>query len=435
MLKKTLFALSLSACFVGFAQEQADVPKEAGDSEVEVKIVDVDKELSKLRRKIRRKGFTAVRTSEIGAKPTTRDYVINRRMAFDYADFLAKQEIAKSLNQKVSSAMSSKSLESHGGLTAKDLEGDAEFAKLVNKAIYAELKSQGVDLNDKNAVKSALPKLKGKESFKKRIEIASQSYLIGVSTYASASSKDKVGVLAYSSETLREIAEGMVTGKKKKYAPGKSIDDYFEAVEDKLANTYGVRVMIDEKGDPCLVAFAQREILSSEDSAKENAGDAATAMIREFAGTAVMLKKAEESNRSVAYLEPVNATDNKAVATASASVRKEAQAEAEAIDFSGITEFDSGIIRLPSGDKIAWSVKYWTPTTAKTAIKAYDKGKAQQQAIKGGVGNAYRPKPVVKKKAAKKVVKRAPVKKYKRPAIQRQDEGSEGVAGGELEAL
>ena len=193
--------------------------------------------------------------------------------------------------------------------------------------------------------------------------------------------------------------------------------------------------MIDEKGDPCLVAFAQREILSSEDSAKENAGDAATAMIREFAGTAVMLKKAEESNRSVAYLEPVNATDNNAVATASASVRKEAQAEAEAIDFSGITEFDSGIIRLPSGDKIAWSVKYWTPTTAKTAIKAYDKGKAQQQAIKGGVGNAYRPKPVIKKKAAKKVVKRAPVKKYKRPAIQRQDEGSEGVAGGELEAL
>ena len=154
MLKKTLFALSLSACFVGFAQEQADVPKEAGDKEVEVKIFDVDKELSKIKRKIRRKGFTAVATAAIGAKPTTRDYVINRRMAFDYADFLAKQEIAKTLNQKVSSAMSGKSFESHGGLTAKDVDGDATFANLVNNAINEELKAQGIDPNDKKAVSS-----------------------------------------------------------------------------------------------------------------------------------------------------------------------------------------------------------------------------------------------------------------------------------------
>lgn len=421
MFKKTIFALALGYCLVGVAQEASDLAAKPGDADVEVKVVDVDKELGKIRRKVRKAGYTAVATNDIGANPTTRDYVINRRIAFDQADFKAKQAIAKNLVQTISSKMSSNEVASHGGLQASDVENDPALAETINKEIEKELKSMGVDLNDKAAVAKAMPKLKGKESFQKQITIASQAYLVGVSVYASASSKDKVGVLAYSSKTLRDIAAGMVNGNIPKYAPGMSVDDYFETVEDQLANTYGVRVMIDENGEPCLIAFAQREILSSESSAKENAGDAASAMIREFVGTAVMLKKSEESGRTLAYMEPVDATDNKAVATAFAKVTAEAKAEAEAIDFSGIEEFDSGIIRLPSGDKLAWAVKYWTPRAAAAATQANAQGEQQRVNLKAkGVGN-FKPSKPAAKPAAK--------------PSKRRNAGADGVSGGNLPIL
>ncbi|MBE6356740.1 MAG: hypothetical protein E7058_06465 [Lentisphaerae bacterium] len=423
MYKKAVLVLMLCSCIAAMAQEQADVPQQPGDSEVEVKVIDCQKELGKIRRKIRKQGMTSVRCVDIGCAPLSRDYVLNRRMAFEQAEFLAKQEIAKSFQQKVSSAMAGNSVESHAGLKASDLEGDATAVALINRELNKELEAMGIDRNDQEAVKKAISKVKGTDSFKKRIEIASQAYLIGVSAYASASSKDKVGVLIYSSETLRDIASGMLSGNIKKYAPGISVDDYFEAVEENLANTYGVRVMIDENGDPCLVAFAQREILTSEDSAVENAGDAATAMIREFVGTSVMLKKAEESNRTMVYLEPVDSTDNKAVATATAEVRKNAMAEAEAIDFSGIEELDSGIIRLPSGDKIAWAVKYWTPRTATAAAQAHAQGEKQRQVVQQGAAVSGR--------------KPAPVRRPVTPAARkgRKNLGSEGVSAGVLPAL
>ena len=395
MFKKTMLALALGSCVVGFSQEQADVPKQVGDSEKEVtEVVDINNTLQKIRAKskLTKKGFTGIASADIGASPKSSQYVINRSLAFAVAELSAKKTIAKSLQSTIAAAMKNSSNINSDGLSAAALGGDTELAKLVNAEIKKELRAQGVDLNNPEAVKRAMPKMTNTQSFKKRVEVASQAFLMGVSVYASASSRDKVGVLVYSSQALREIAQAMAVGNFKKYAPGMDIFSMVEKITPRqMADTYGVRVLIDENGDPCLVAFAQMPVSGADDASLEMADDAASAMIREFAGTALVLNNSISQNRSIAYLQGDDSTDSKAVAQASVTAKQEAESVAKALDFSGICECKNGILRLPSGDKIAYSVKYWTPTSARTASRAHATGAQQRQNLGNGVKGGQAP--------------------------------------------
>ena len=394
MLKKTIIALAFSSCFICMGQEKADVPQTPGDAEKEVvEVIDVNNTLQKIRAKsnLNKKGFTGISAADIGASPKTRQYVLNRSMAFAVAELNAKKIIAKSLQSSIATAMKNSSKINSDGLSADALGGDAELAKIVNEEIKKELLAKGVDINNPEAVKKAIPRMTETQSFKKRIEIASQAFLMGVSVYASSSSRDKVGVLVYSSKTLREIAQAMATGNFKKYAPGGDVFSMVDKISPKqMADTYGIRVLIDENGDPCLVAFAQMPVIGGDDASLEMADDAASALIREFAGMSLVLNNSTSQNRTIAYLQADDETDAKAVAQASITAKQEAAAEAERLDFSGITECKNGILRLPSGDKIAYSIKYWTPTAARDAAKAHKEGEQQQKNLQDGVhgGNA-----------------------------------------------
>ena len=77
-------------------------------------------------------------------------------------------------------------------------------------------------------------------------------------------------------------------------------------------------------------------------------------------------------------------TDAKAIASATSEMKKEAKAESTSMAISGITSSKSGILRLPSKDKVAFAIAFWTPSSAKNATKAYGQGQRQQKAISKG---------------------------------------------------
>ena len=411
MFKKTMIALMLGACVAGFAQNKEAVPEQPGDSvKTAADIWDKIQEQLDDRKSFLEDNLEdciAVKAySDIGASPKSRNYVLNRTLAFEATDFKVKQSISKTLKQTISSAMDSSNVESHGGLSAKALNGNKDLANMINAEIKKELQAQGVDVNNAEAVKKALPRLKGLESFKKRIEITSQSYVMGVVTYASYSTKERVALLAYSNPAQRAIAEGMITGQMKTFKPGKKIRQLINQISRKqLADTYGIRTMINEKGEPTLVAFAQVPVVGSDDAAEEDAQDTAAAMIREFVGTAVALKKATERGRTVAMVQHDEETDAKAIASASSEMKKEAKAEAASMAISGITPSKSGILRLPSKDKVAFAVAFWTPSSAKNAAKAYRQGQRQQKAISKGasVDGGASQTPVTPKRGTKRI--------------------------------
>ena len=149
MLKKTIIALAFSSCFICMGQEKADVPQTPGDAEKEVvEVIDVNNTLQKIRAKsnLNKKGFTGISAADIGASPKTRQYVLNRSMAFAVAELNAKKIIAKSLQSSIATAMKNSSKINSDGLSADALGGDAELAKIVNEEIKKELLAKGVDI-------------------------------------------------------------------------------------------------------------------------------------------------------------------------------------------------------------------------------------------------------------------------------------------------
>ena len=341
--------------------------------------------------------FSDIAERDIGVKPGTEEYVTNRMAAFAWAELLARQKVATSIRARISSAM--KSAMKNGEVKAADLESNEELKNALNSVIREELIAKGVDLTDEAAVKKAMPKITESSSFQRKVNVQVYTFLVGVTPYATLSSDDKVGVLVYSSNTLREIAQDMANGTTHTYPAGRSLDDYVEKISDQeMVNTYGLRAIINENGEPCLVAFAQWPVSGSDDSAISAAGYEASAMIREFVGMAIMANSDQSVKMDAVYYRGAEQAKPQAMAKAQAKFKQECEAIAEGIEFGGIPEITSGVIELPSGDELAYCVKYWTPTSAKIAAAAHAQGLQQQQTLRSKGGVMTTPPPPEKKK-------------------------------------
>ena len=76
---------------------------------------------------------------------------------------------------------------------------------------------------------------------------------------------------------------------------------------------------------------------------------------------------------TIADLQDGNSTDSKKLDNVFMPTNAEYRAEfsAENTKLSGFTECKSGILRLPSGQKVAYIVKFWTPAAAHATAEVY----------------------------------------------------------------
>ena len=326
--------------------------------------------------------YSAISVVKVGIDPRSPNYALARQYTFAEAFGNALQQIAGEIRQDMENAVSNGLLSDTNGLTKADL--DPKVAGMVNDAIKKQLIAQGVDLNNPDAVKAAMPKVVGTSSFKQATTAASQLFLSGVVCFKTVCKGDEIGVLVYYSPMTKKFAEALVTKQgMPTLPPGINIRQYLRSIKPtELASTFGPRVYVDERGQVTIVAFAQNPIIGNENAARIAATRLADSFIQDFVGSNFAVEDMLEGAKDSAQL--MDAAGNvTSTADVSQRIKSLAQRSSGKLTYHGIRTGLNRVCRLPSGHRVIVIARVWSPALQQrgmAASQAADQGAALRDA-------------------------------------------------------
>ncbi|GAB4321092.1 MAG: hypothetical protein Kow0059_15620 [Candidatus Sumerlaeia bacterium] len=202
------------------------------------------------------------------------DFGKSRIAAFERAFTMAKEDFVKFTTRKIRTETLREFLHdsSDPSLSAPDAQADFDvmwekIKALSDAELDEKLREKGVDPDE---IENASPEKKrqlARDYIERRVVTESVGRLAGLRPMVTFEAKDarnqfSVGVLAVYSDNFRRfarsIAEGRLAGDAAlRLDPGPPVDEQIPREGRDLVDEFGVRVLVDEKGDRVMVAFGQ----------------------------------------------------------------------------------------------------------------------------------------------------------------------------------
>jgi|GEM_PF-6697427 len=391
MKKKSIVTIFALSCMTVFAQEAATgngaapVMAQPGEA-IAVKFVeDLNTQLEDVRTQAgldSDKYYSAIAVSKVGVKPNSPQYALARQATFAEAFSDALRQIVGSIGADLENAVSNSLLSDTNGLKKADI--DPKVVGMVNDAIKKQLVAQGVDLNDPNAIRAAMPKVTQSASFQQVTSAAAQLFSSGVVCYKTVCKGDEIGLLAYYSPATKRFAEALVTKRGMPPMPkGINVIAYLKSIPpQELASTFGPRVYVDEQGQVNIVSFAQNPIAGNQNVARVAATRLADSFIQDFIGSNFTLEEMVNSAKDSATLADSvgNITQG---ANASQRVKSLAKRSSGKLTYHGIKTALTRTCQLPSGHRVIVIARIWSPALQQrgmVASQAADRGAALRDA-------------------------------------------------------
>lgn len=351
--------------------------------------------------------YVAVGTAQISASKDDKNYIAARINAYNKALLSAKDEMVKYIENTISTETEYNMFSDESD---EDSDESSKGANVLTSKVKVLLESEldkaleknGVDLS--NPSEQEVKKVLNSADFKKKIRTFSEAQIAGLQVYKTfeyvpANKNGRVGVVAIWTERLFDMANVMVAGGDLPIGiPKKPIREQIATDTESLLTSFGVKQLLDEKGNLVLVSFGQAGAKSNSDMslevAKKQSKTYAEAAIREFAGENIVRSSAVDDNES--YLEYVDETDEVAISN---SFESKIKAKADDLKISGISTLKTAKVRHPiTGKYVCICVCSWSP---KSAMNAQEFGKKMQSV--GKVKSSSPAQPKVQKKVEKKI--------------------------------
>lgn len=332
----------------------------------------------------------------ITAKPKTSAYVNSRLLAYEEAMLKAKAQLA----QLIGTALGA-SVRLNMGETPEDIKATEETEFLLNAfktfpansegsrvfKVYCDrvndlLAKQGVD-PDKLAEKdpaelekarAKLPALATTREFVVARTAAAFSFVQGLQAFYTVEAIDgergEIGVIALWSPKMNMLADFAINDETEIALTSKGKEPISQQIpqdgDEALLSTFGVRSMIDENGQYCLVSFGQASARTSSTQSANNAYEkaylAAQAQIRSFVGETVAYNA--ENQLAEAQMEFVdNETgDESTLRVDFSKFQTFRESKADVLTIRGISQLKTWRMLHPETEKYVYgSIAIWTP--------------------------------------------------------------------------
>ncbi len=342
-----------------------------------------------------------------------KDYNNSRMMAFEKAMLDAKVKLSEALEVEIASA-------------AAYSAGFASDASDAAKALAEEPKDSAVG-GVVNAAAESKKTVTNEEEYARILGSATSTVVSGLSAFYTVEAEGKIGVVAIWSPKLADSAQKMVVGgETPKAKPKTPIRAQLPKDPMERLSSFGVRQMIDEKGNLVLVSFAQMGANANNPMAEKAAYDRAKlraqAQIREFAGEVAKAATIDYSKEGLKAYEDgsMDYSNEEAYMT-------NRQTAAAALKLNGIAQAAKWKVKHPVSGKFSYIVVCtWSSANA---VKAREMKKIIEETAKDGAAGKRRIKDPVKKaeKPRRKNAPKAPVDEA--PTATQEEHMGFGAAG------
>ena len=301
----------------------------------------------------------------IAVAPGNKGYALSRTIAYRKAALAARKQFATYLEQTVKSAMESSMAES-SGFVAGENKTQKLIREQVSESLKAQAAAQGIDVSKPGELEKYIKNnVVNSSNFSQQISSAGLAFQQGLMVYKSFATPRQVGVIMIFNERNKKVAESLRNGGR--YAPtgaaGSSILARIPKDPTLLANSFGARILRDEKGEYCIVAYghgvAATQSQMSKNTAKKKAALAAINEIKEFAGEQIAFDEAHEAMESAA-----ETTANEISVANEEKFNEVVKQKASSLKITGARNLSNTLVKLPSGETIAVCVTVWNPKDA-----------------------------------------------------------------------
>ena len=308
-------------------------------------------------------------------------FITARQAAFAVAMEDARKNMAAFLRNKITSEL--KYAYKEGSFQKDDQEAQniETFSDKVKALIHAKLdkalREEGIDpyAADTAKIAESAQKILASEVFQQSVQSETEGYIAGLqAVYTCESTKTmdgkvEIGVLALWSGRLQEMATSIMTGEAQTAVQGKLKIRKQIPKGDALISTFGVRQMVNERGEYVLVSFAQVG-LKEENSAlltggREAALRLAEGQLKAFAGS--QLVAVSKFNLAYTYnLLEGNVEDYKDTS----NLLKEIEEKASTLEVEGALVIRDWEAKHPlNGRTICGCVLAWSPNQMQIAAE------------------------------------------------------------------
>ncbi len=306
-------------------------------------------------------------------------YLQARINAFEKAFLVSKLNLVESLGTAISSE-TTKSYQEGSFDETKQSEKHRDsiidkLRKLTHTKLDKMLRAEGVEpekASDKQ-VEKALAKIASTEQFRKFTKTVAQTRISGAQVLKCFEGPGEgkgygIGVILVSSDTLREMASAIYTGKKPQAkAPKAPIIKQIPADTAVLMGTFGIQQKIDQNGDLVLVAYAQAAPKTSSSNsismAYRKAKTSGMGYLRQFAG------ENYKTTNDALNAETTNEYEDETKEYENQSAYKEMiKTVSESLTISGIQQIKKWNAKHPlTGKKMVGVVLAWSPKSSAQA--------------------------------------------------------------------
>lgn len=311
-------------------------------------------------------------TAGIGKKPSDSDYVEAVGIAFEEAINAAKRSMAASLTAKVSREVEDTLIKGPNAKPSGGSPASQAVLEALQKKIKEKLIAEGVDMNNPNAIRAAVGKIKRSKEFKDSIKAAGECFLTGCQVFKTVATEKQVGVALVHNDRLMRLAESMFSNIQieSKGQGGTPLRSQLPTDNLGLVNSYGIRLARDEKGDDWLLCYTQAAIEDIEDSqdAFDETEIIAAGQYRSFAGEKFAYSRALNRSKSTVELEKMGKSTSIAK-----DMKQESKAIADELEINGILLIYKKVVKLASGHHMAVAVYKWNPAGSAKAQKDLQK--------------------------------------------------------------
>lgn len=348
--------------------------------------------------------WVTVGTAQISASPKDKNYIASRVNAYNIALLSAKAKMARFLGDKITTKGGVSITGDVDDEIAREKAEQAEkenilirkIKLLIGKKIDELFEKHGVDLSsladeEKKAVLNSV-------AYKNAITSSCCQFVQGIVAYKTfehteKNKKGRVGVVAIWTERLNEMAKIMTDGGD--LPAGISKKPIREQVPTDLSTllaSFGVKQLLDEKGNYVLVSFGQAGVKSNSgvslEIAKKEAENYARGYIRNFAGEDVCISNGNFDNEI--YEEFVDEADEENILNV---FQEKIESVAKELEIRGISTLKTVKVKHPkTGKNVCIAVCTWSP-----------KSKSLAEEFGAKMQSGYKSKPT--KKETKKIQK------------------------------
>lgn len=332
----------------------------------------------------------------ITAKPKTSAYVNSRLLAYEEAMLKAKAQMAQLIGTALGAAV-----RLNMGETPEDIKATEETEFLISAfqsfpansegsrvfKVYCDrvndlLAKQGIDPDklaeeDPEELEKARAKLPALATTREAVAArtaAAFSFVQGLQAFYTVEAIDgdrgEIGVVALWSPKMNMLADFVINDETEITLTSKGKKQISQQIpqegDEALLSTFGVRSMIDENGQYCLVSFGQASARTSSTQSANNAYEkaylAAQAQIRSFVGETVAYNA--ENQIAEAQMEFVDAEtgDESTLRVDFSKFQTFRESKADVLTIRGISQLKTWRMLHPETEKYVYgSIAVWTP--------------------------------------------------------------------------